>query len=361
MQSNSNENQNIILRIENLKKSFGAFTAINDLSLDIRDGEFFTIVGPSGSGKSTLLRILAGLEQPTSGNIYIQDELVNDVPANKRPTAMVFQSLALFNHKSVADNIEFSLKMKGVDAKTRRTRCLELMEMVHLDQDFLDKPVTKCSGGERQRVALARGLASDPDILFFDEPLSAMDFRLRKLLEVEFIELHKKAKKTFIYITHSLEEAMIMSDRIAILRAGEIVQLGTPDEIYTKPNSRFVSEFMGEVNMLEVTISEDGLKLYSPSLNKELKVENIPNGFSSGTLIVRPESMKFVDIVSDDINFIRGDVINNFSLGSRIQYHVDIGGQLIIVEELRLDASGYAIGDSVTIGWDTDNGVLVNE
>ena len=347
-----------ILRIESLTKQFGNFTAINDVSLDIIDGEFFTIVGPSGSGKSTMLRILAGLERPTSGSVYIRDEIMNDVPANLRPTSMVFQSLALFNHKTVAQNIEFSQKMKGVDAKSRRERCLEIMSLVHLPERFVNKPITQCSGGERQRVALARALASDPDILFFDEPLSAMDYRLRKLLEVEFKDLHRRAKKTFVYITHSLEEAMIMSDRIAILRAGEIVQVGTPDEIYTRPNSKFVSEFMGEINTLKVERTGKD-KFHCPQVGQDLKVTGAAADFDAGYLVIRPESVRFLKKKTDAENQVKGTLFNEYALGSRVQYHVNSGDTMFIVERLREDAYQGDLEDQVMIGWDSADGILV--
>jgi len=354
------DGRKVILRIESLTKKFGNFTAINDVSLDIVDGEFFTIVGPSGSGKSTMLRILAGLERPTGGDIYIRDEVMNDVPANHRPTSMVFQSLALFNHKTVGQNIEFSQKMKGVAPAARRQRCIEMMGLVHLPEDFMNKPITQCSGGERQRVALARALASDPDILFFDEPLSAMDFRLRKLLEVEFKDLHRRAKKTFVYITHSLEEAMIMSDRIAILRAGEIVQVGTPDEIYTRPNSKFVSEFMGEINTLQVARTAAG-SFHCPQIGQDVKVANVPEDFNEGYLIIRPESVRFLKAEADAENHAKGVLFNEYALGSRVQYHVNSGETMFIVERLREDAYQGSLEDEVTIGWDAADGILVTD
>jgi spermidine/putrescine transport system ATP-binding protein len=360
MTANSSDGRKTILRIENLTKEFGSFTAINDVSLDIVDGEFFTIVGPSGSGKSTMLRILAGLERPTAGNVYIRDEVMNEVPANKRPTSMVFQSLALFNHKSVGENIEFSQKMRGVSRTARRERCVEMMNLVHLPESFINKPITQCSGGERQRVALARALASDPDILFFDEPLSAMDFRLRKLLEVEFKDLHRRAKKTFVYITHSLEEAMIMSDRIAILRAGEIVQVGTPDEIYTKPNSKFVSEFMGEINTLQIEKTKNG-RFHCPQIGQDVKVSNVPDGFEAGYLIIRPESVRYLKRKTDAENQVKGTLYNEYALGSRVQYHVNTGDTTFIVERLREDAYQGNVDDEVSIGWDAADGILVTD
>ena len=247
-----------ILDLKRITKRFGDFMAVDGIDLAIREGEFFTIVGPSGSGKTTLIRMLAGMEQPTSGDILLKGQRINEVPANRRPTCMVFQSLALFPHRSVGENIEFALKIKGVDKATRKARALELLEQLRLPAIHYDKNVMKCSGGERQRVALARALAYNPEILFFDEPLSAIDYKLRKTLEKELKDIHRETGKTFVYITHSLEEAMVMSDRIGVMRAGRLVQIGTPNEIYTSPNSRFVSEFMGDVNVLAVTRTEAG-------------------------------------------------------------------------------------------------------
>jgi spermidine/putrescine transport system ATP-binding protein len=172
-----------ILSLRGVRKSFGSFNAVDGVDLDVAEGEFFTIVGPSGSGKTTLLRMLTGLETPSSGDIRIRGEIVNDVPANRRPTCLVFQSLALFPHKTVGENIEFSQKIKGVQRSARKHRALELMRLLRLPESYYSKSVGQCSGGERQRVALARALAYDPAILFFDEPLSAIDYKLRKTLE----------------------------------------------------------------------------------------------------------------------------------------------------------------------------------
>ncbi len=209
-----------ILEIAGLQKTFGEFTALHNINLLVRDGEFLTIVGPSGSGKTTLVRLLVGMEEPTEGTIKLREQRIDNVPANLRPTCMVFQSLALFPHKSVGENIEFPLKIRKVNSVERKRRAEELLDLVRLPRDFYQKRIQQCSGGEKQRVALARGLAFDPEILFFDEPLSALDFRLRKTLEKELKDLHERTRKTFVYITHSLEEAMVMSDRIAIMRSG---------------------------------------------------------------------------------------------------------------------------------------------
>lgn len=187
-----------ILEISGLQKTFGNFTALHQINLLVQDGEFLTIVGPSGSGKTTLVRLLVGMEEPTKGTIKLRDRRIDNVPANLRPTCMVFQSLALFPHKSVGENIEFPLKIRKENPASRRRKAEELLDLVRLPRDFYHKRIHQCSGGEKQRVALARGLAFDPEILFFDEPLSALDFRLRKTLEKELKDLHERTGKTFV-------------------------------------------------------------------------------------------------------------------------------------------------------------------
>ena len=221
-----------ILRLENIVKRFGDFTAVDGISLDINEGEFLTIVGPSGSGKSTLIRLLVGMDEVTEGAIWLRGQRIEQTPANKRPTCMVFQSLALFPHMTVGQNIEFPLKIRGASPADRRSRAMDLLALLRLPENYYSKGVSQCSGGERQRVALARALAFDPEILFFDEPLSALDYRLRKALEKELKDLHDRTGKTFVYITHSLEEAMVMSDRIAIMNAGKFVQIAVADDIW---------------------------------------------------------------------------------------------------------------------------------
>jgi len=350
----------VILRLEGLSKHFGSFKAVDSIDLDIREGELFTVVGPSGSGKTTLLRMLAGMEQPTRGNILLRGERINEVPANRRPTCMVFQSLALFPHRSVGQNIEFSLKVKGVSATERRERAERLMEQLHLPREYYRKRVTECSGGERQRVALARALAFDPEILFFDEPLSAIDYRLRKTLEKELKDIHRETSKTFVYITHSLEEAMVMSDRIGIMRSGELVQVGTPDEIYNQPINRFVCEFMGEVNLLEIERLAQRT-VACPSLGAELEVAELPNGFTRGHLVVRPESVRFLEDSREADNSVRGTLYNVYSLGSRFQYQVRVGAHVFMVEKLREQRYQGELDDAVTIGWDAEDSILVRD
>ena len=347
-----------LLELRSLTKRFGGFTAVDGVDLDIEEGEFFTIVGPSGSGKTTVLRMLAGLEQPSSGDILLKGQRINDIPANRRPTCMVFQSLALFPHRTVGENIEFALKLRGVSKPARRARAMELLDQLRLPQSHYPKGVNQCSGGERQRVALARALAYDPEILFFDEPLSAIDYKLRKTLEKELKDIHRETAKTFVYITHSLEEAMVMSDRIGVMRAGRLVQVGSPNEIYTAPNSKFVSEFIGDVNVLPVTLGSSG-KLACVSLGTEFAATRIPAGFRDGHLVVRPEFLRFLSQASDADNVLTGRLYNEYALGSRIQYQIRVGDQVFLVEKLRQQAYGGARDDEVMIGWDGRDSIVV--
>ncbi|WP_395661687.1 ABC transporter ATP-binding protein [Aestuariivirga sp.] len=349
-----------ILSLKAVCKMFGQHAAVDSIDLDIAEGEFFTIVGPSGSGKTTMLRMLAGMDTPTSGDILLKGARINDVPANKRPTCMVFQSLALFPHRTVGQNIEFPLKIRGEAPEKRRARALQLMDLLRLPQSHYAKNVMKCSGGERQRVALARALAYDPQILFFDEPLSAIDYKLRKTLEKELKDIHRETKKTFVYITHSLEEAMVMSDRIGVMRAGKLVQVGTPQEIYTTPNTRFVSEFVGDVNVMPVSLDSGGM-LHAKGFCARFKPPNLPQGFRQGYLVIRPEYIRFLSAAPEADNALPGRVYNEYALGSRIQYQVRVGDSVFLVEKLRQQPFSGQLDDEVFIGWDAADAILVTD
>lgn len=341
-----------ILTLAGLTKRFGGFTAVDAIDLKVHEGEFLTIVGPSGSGKSTLIRLLVGMEEPTDGTIWLRGKRIDEVPANKRPTCMVFQSLALFPHRSVGENIEFPLKIRGADKKSRKARALELLDLLRLPRDYYTKRIHQCSGGERQRVALARALAFDPEILFFDEPLSALDYRLRKTLEKELKDLHERTGKTFVYITHSLEEAMVMSDRIAIMRQGRFEQIATPDDIYARPKSRFVAEFMGEVNLFSLSHGTDGITCegvtLAPGASDKIA---LPKG-ARGLLVVRPETVGFLGQSGSADAEISGTLHTEYVLGSRHQYEVDVPVGKVIAEVLREDRVTLKPGDPVRLGFD---------
>lgn len=349
-----------VLQLVDVRKIFGDFAAVDGINVDIKEGEFVTIVGPSGSGKTTLLRMLAGMESPSEGYITLRGELINDVPADKRPTCLVFQSLALFPHKTVGENIEFPLKVRKMPATERKARALELMRMVRLPESYYSKNVMRCSGGEKQRVALARAFAYDPDVLFFDEPLSALDYKLKKVLEKELKDLHRESGKTFVYITHSLEEAMVMSDRVGVMSRGRLVQIGTPEEIYTRPATRFVAEFFGEVNSFEV--KREGHGTWNLTDGKPITVAPVNEAIGdTATVIVRPETMRFVTGPSSADNLITGKIYNEYSLGSRMQYQVHSGERIYLVEAARTAVAGISAGDTVTIGWDARDAIVVGD
>jgi spermidine/putrescine transport system ATP-binding protein len=348
-----------ILRLDGVTKRFGTFTALHGIDLEIEEGEFFTIVGPSGSGKSTLIRLLVGMEELTSGAIWLRDARIDHVPANRRPTCMVFQSLALFPHMTVGQNIEFPLKIRGVTPEQRRRRADELLDLLRLPRDYHSRRINQCSGGERQRVALARALAFEPEILFFDEPLAALDYRLRKTLEKELKELHTRTGKTFVYITHSLEEAMVMSDRIAILRAGRFEQIATADTIYARPSSRFVAEFMGEVNLFGGTVENGAFRPEEPALHLNGTPATLGLALpasGAATIMVRPEFLRFLSEGETADFLLRGELIEHYALGSRLQYEIGLpSGRRLTVEKLREDAFAGPRGSAVLIGFDADH------
>jgi len=236
-------------------KRYGNFTALQKISLTIRHNEFFTLLGPSGCGKTTLLRMIAGFESVTEGEILLYGEEIKSLPAHKRPVNTVFQNYALFPHMTILQNIMFGLEMRGMSKSAARTKAGEMLELVHLSQFAVRKP-SQLSGGQQQRVALARALAPEPKVLLLDEPLSALDLKLRQAMRAELKDLQQQTGVTFIFVTHDQDEALTMSDRIAVMSAGELQQLGTPREIYEQPLNRFVADFIGETNLLAATVEE---------------------------------------------------------------------------------------------------------
>jgi ABC-type sugar transport system ATPase subunit len=250
-----------LARIElvNLSKSFGEVAAVRNVDLAIEDGEFVVLVGPSGCGKTTTLRMVAGFEDPSGGEIRIDGRVVNDLEPRDRGLGMVFQTHALFPHKTVRQNVEFGLRMKNMPPAARAARIAEVAELVRITH-LLDKMPSQCSGGESQRVALARTLVTHPSTYLLDEPLSSLDAKLRRELRAECDRLHQTLKRTFIYVTHDQEEAMTLADRIVVMRAGEVVQIGSPMEIYSEPVNSFVADFFGSpsMNLLTGEIAQDG-------------------------------------------------------------------------------------------------------
>ena len=352
-----------ILHIAGLRKKYGDFIALKDIDLDVGEGEFLAIVGPSGSGKTTLIKLLVGMEEQTEGSIWLRGKRLDFVPANKRPTCMVFQSLALFPHRSVGQNVEFPLKIKGVSPAARKKKALELLEMFRLPADYYHKSIGQCSGGEKQRIALARALAFDPEILFFDEPLSALDYRLRKTLEKELKDLHLRTGKTFIYITHSLEEAMVMSDRIAILNSGKFEQIGPAEEIYNRPKSRFVASFMGDVNLFDITMDQtnDLVSIPGFSIADDVAGSIAIDPVDVNTLMVRPESISLLQNTEPADFVTQGKILGKYMLGSRIQYEIEQDDKNVLIVETANYTGDSMPGATVRLGFSKSQSHLISE
>ncbi|RLT92967.1 ABC transporter ATP-binding protein [Ketobacter sp.] len=316
-----------IVQIKQVSKNFDAVYAVDDISLDIYRGEFFSLLGASGCGKTTLLRILAGFEQPSSGRIFIDGQDMTDVPAYARPVNMMFQSYALFPHMNVADNIAYGLKRDGMGKAERAERVQEMMALVKIAAYAKRKP-HQLSGGQRQRVALARALAKQPKILLLDEPLGALDKKLREETQFELVNLQERLKTTFIVVTHDQEEAMTMSSRIALMHAGRIEQLDTPRRIYEFPATRYAAGFIGSANLLHahVVSQEDELvTLRSEALEREFVVHHgqplAPN--MDVSIIVRPEKIQ-VGPANDAPNKVEGVIKEIAYLGDVSIYHAEI-------------------------------------
>ena len=283
------------IRIENVTKKFGDFVAVNDVSLSIYRGEIFCLLGGSGCGKTTLLRMLAGFERPTSGRIFIDGQNMEGVPPYERPVNMMFQSYALFPHMTVEQNVSFGLKQEGLPRAEIKERVAEMIGMVKLN-GFEQRKPHQLSGGQRQRVALARSLIKRPKLLLLDEPLGALDKKLREHTQFELVNLQERLGVTFVVVTHDQEEAMTLASRIGVMNHGRIVQVGTPLEIYEYPNTRFVSEFIGNVNMFEGRIVEDEpdhVIIQSPELGTPIYVGHGVSAAPDAVVwtAVRPEKM----------------------------------------------------------------------
>jgi spermidine/putrescine transport system ATP-binding protein len=285
---------NIIIELKGVSKRFGDYQALHETSLMIKNGEFITLLGPSGCGKTTLLRLISGFEKPDTGRIYINGKDVTDLPPEKRFLNMVFQSYALFPHMTVFENVAFGLRCKKVAEKEINQRVADVLKMVKLDQLAERKP-DQLSGGQQQRVAIARAVVNEPLVLLLDEPLSALDYNLRKNMQIELKQLQRRLGITFIFVTHDQEEALSMSDRVAVMNEGYIDQLGTPKNIYEDPSTLYVAEFIGETNifMSEVEQAENG-KITFGIENKKFTVNNKKNFVHKQKIhvIVRPEDIK---------------------------------------------------------------------
>ncbi|WP_316175044.1 ABC transporter ATP-binding protein [Bradyrhizobium sp. SZCCHNRI1073] len=360
-----------ILRIENVVKTFGSFRAVDGVSLDIRAGEFFALLGPSGCGKTTLLRMLAGFETPDEGRILLSGEEIAQVLPHQRPINMMFQNYALFPHLNVRDNIAFGLKRAGMPRAEIATRVAEMVALVRLEGLEKRKP-DQLSGGQKQRVALARSLARRPKVLLLDEPMAALDKKLRESTQFELMELQRKLGMTFIIVTHDQEEAMTVASRIGVMNAGRLEQVAAPRRLYEEPVSRWVAEFVGDINLFEgeVTARESHRLRITTAAAGELAAAQpvTPISESKVAVAIRPEKIRLAlrrpaaDAAA--INCVEGAISDASYLGGKTVYKIKLDGGAVLhasqANTARLDADGYGLNQRV-VAWFTPDDCVVLE
>lgn len=361
-----------LIRFENVVKKFGAFTAVDDVSLDIHTREFFSLLGPSGCGKTTLMRMLAGFEKPTTGRITLGGEDLAGIPPYKRPVNMMFQSYALFPHMTVAQNIAFGPKQDGMPKAEIDARVEEMLALVKLTP-FASRKPHQLSGGQRQRVALARSLAKRPKVLLLDEPLGALDKKLREETQFELMDLQMELGLTFLIVTHDQEEAMTVSDRIAVMNHGKLVQVATPGDIYEQPNSAYVADFIGNINIFEGTVEaasagEMKIKGADPAGDFLAASEAPVSAGQSVKLAVRPEKMRIsIEPPPEDAkNVIQGEVWDLAYMGDWTVVHVKLDGSEKVIRVsranmTRTEAKPIAWDDRVHVWFAPDAGVVLTQ
>ncbi|MGB3481718.1 MAG: ABC transporter ATP-binding protein [Mycobacterium sp.] len=341
--------------LREVRREFGDHVAVESLDLDIAEGEFFSIIGPSGCGKTTTLRMVAGLEQPTSGRILIHDRDVTKVPAFRRPVHTVFQNYALFPHLTVLENVQFGLREHKVPKEESRTRAAKTLELVDLS-GFEGRKPAQLSGGMQQRVALARALVLNPEVLLLDEPLGALDLKLRRQLQIMLKEVQRQVGITFVYVTHDQEEAFSMSDRVGIMNRGKLVQMSPPRELYERPLTRFVADFVGSSNKLTASLTAVSGSDYQINLSgSSLRVSGAA-GLSAGTdciAILRPEKVRWAESEHADVT-VETTVKDVAYLGSStiVTVRTPVYGELTMSGASRNLPLDLKIGDAVRIGWD---------
>ncbi len=335
----------------------GQLKAVDHVTMQIKNGEFFSMLGSSGCGKTTSLRMIAGFEWPTEGEVYIEGQAMGHTPPFQRKVNTVFQSYALFQHLTVFQNIAFGLEMENAPKDEIEKRVKHVLEMVQLTGMERRKP-KQLSGGQQQRVAVARALVKVPDVLLLDEPLGALDLKLRKEMQLELKALQQQLGITFVYVTHDQEEALTMSDRIAVMSKGKVQQMGTPVEIYERPANKFVADFIGESNFFEGTlksVSKNEAVVYIPALNTELTGLPVSDGLVNGEEVVvsiRPEKIRITDQEALNTNCFEGKIVNTVYIGTDTHVYMDVrGAKLKVYEQNRISRldprSFYTIGQDV--------------
>jgi spermidine/putrescine transport system ATP-binding protein len=351
--------------LEGVWKRFGEHVAVRDMNLTVGRGEFFSLLGPSGCGKTTTLRMIAGFEQPSEGRIVLEGEPVEGVPPYRRNVNTVFQGYALFEHLDVAKNVAFGLERKKVEKAEIRRRVGEALELVRLSGRERARP-RELSGGMKQRVALARALVNHPAVLLLDEPLGALDLQLRKQMQVELKAIQREVGITFVYVTHDQEEALAVSDRIAVMNDGVIVQCGAPEEVYERPERPFVAGFIGISNLLEATVHDAGSVRLAGG---EMCAAPVPDGASAGTAVhlsVRPEKIALDELLEDGMVALDATVVERVYLGTTTQVIVELapGLRLVALEQNTYRARSddrWELGSRVRLGWRPEHGLVLRE
>lgn len=345
--------------LRGVSKAYGTSTVVDDVSLDIRAGEFMTFLGPSGSGKTTTLNMIAGFADVTRGHILLDKEPIERRPPHKRDIGMVFQSYALFPHLTVANNVAFPLRRRRMRKAEIRERVRDTLAMVRLEE-FGNRYPNQLSGGQQQRVALARALVFSPRVLLMDEPLGALDKKLREWLQLEIKRLHRELGITFLFVTHDQEEALVLSDRIALFNEGRVEQIGTVDELYLRPATQFAAEFLGESNVLQGAAVGDGqIRTQRGALLRFVSDDPLPRG-TDGTVIVRPERVAVLPRGGDADNGLTGRVTQVIYLGMARRLEVDCDGTKMLVREQAGSFSSCGEGDVVRLGWSSADTRLVS-